>query len=379
MIARYSLLLPFEFTIDAELALPPLMLSLGGERIVVHQPQRALLDTRDLHPAAEAPVGEAPLKLLPAPRTPIRALTVDGKPAILANLLIVDFLRDSFERRRDAPLDQPSDPPFELAIAAANEVLRRIRLLARASNARMLSPHDVLWLLRYLKADETLIDDDPRLYREKWVAITDWKLTGITPRLWKAVSEVQAESVARVWEDLLLDADALFSEAGAAIILTHSALETFSKATLDRLARRSATPAQLWEFFFQRRREPPMEVQLDVLLKAFAGHSLKERNDLWQAFRQLQEARNNFAHRGQALINGQPVTRVDLSRMLAATRDTIDWVETFLPLEWRRPVYKETATFAWDRATFEMEDPRMEARVTFDSRGPRATPKTEMP
>jgi hypothetical protein len=379
MIARYSLLLPFEFTMDAELVLPPLTLSLGGERIVVHQPQRALLDTRDLHPAAEAPIGEAPLKLLPAPPTPIHSLTVDGKPAILANLLIVDFLRDRFERRRDAPLDQPSDPPFEHAVAAANEVLRRIRLLARVSNARILNPDDVLWLLRYLKTDETPVDDDPVLYREKWVALHDWKLAGITPRLWQAVSEAQGESVTRVWEDLLLDADALFSEAGAAIVLAHSALETFSKATLDRLARRSATPVKLWEFFFQHKREPRMEVQLDVLLEAFTGHSLKERNDLWQAFKQLQEARNSFAHRGQALIKGQPVTRDDLSRMLAATRDTIDWVETFLPLEWRRPVYLETATFALDKATFEMDDPRMEARVTFESRGLRPTTKTEMP
>ena len=332
-----------------------------------------------MHPAATAPFGELPLKLLPAPPSPIPALTVDDKPAILANLLIVDFIRDRFERRRDAPPDQPRDPPFELAVAAANEVLRRIRLLTRASNARLLNSADVLWLLRYLNADETPVDDDPRLYREQWVSLHDWKLAGITPRLWQAVSEIQAEPVARVWEALLLDADALFSEVGVAIILAHSALETFSRATLDRLARSSPTPSKLWGFFFQRRREPPMEAQLDVLLEVFTGRSLKERNDLWMAFKKLQEARNSFAHRGEAQIDGQSVTRHELSLMLSATRDTIDWIETFLPLEWRRPVYLETASFALDRATFEMDDPRMEARFSFESRGPRPTTKTKVP
>jgi hypothetical protein len=379
MIARYSLLLPFEFTCDAELALPPLSLSLGGERIAVHHPERALLNPHDLHAASEAPIGEAPLKLMPAPRVPVRSITVDGRPAILANLLTVDIFRENFERRRDAPLDQPADPPFELAVAAANEVLGRIRLLSRASNARLLNPDDVLWLLRYLRDDETLVDADPVLYRERWVTLGEWKLSGITPRLWQAASELGGETVRRVWEHLLLDADALFSEVGAAIVLAHSALETFSKATLDRLAQRSATPAKLWEFFFQLKREPPMDAQLDVLLKAFTGRSLKERNDLWQAFKHLQEARNSFAHRGEALINGKPVTRDDLSHLLAATRDTIDWIETFLPQEWRRPVYGETAVFAWDRATFDTADPGMQARATLESRGPRPVTESEMP
>ena len=122
-----------------------------------------------------------------------------------------------------------------------------------------------------------------------------------------------------------------------------------------------------------------MEAQLDVLLEVFTGRSLKERNDLWMAFKKLQEARNSFAHRGEAQIDGQSVTRHELSLMLSATRDTIDWIETFLPLEWRRPVYLETASFALDRATFEMDDPRMEARFSFESRGPRPTTKTKVP
>ena len=379
MIARYSLLLPFEFTMDAELTLPPLSLSIGGERVAVHLPERAALNPRDLDASSEAPMGEAPLKLIPAARVPVRSITADGKPAVLANLLTVDFFRDNFERQRDSPPDHPADPPFELAVAAANEVLGRIRLLSRASNARLLNPDDVLWLLRYLRDDEELVDEDPFLYRERWVALSDWKLSGITQHLWQAASELRAEPIKRVWEALLLDADALFSEAGAAIVLAHSALETFSKATLDRLARQSATPVKLWKFLFRRRREPPMDVQLDELLEAFTGHSLKERTDLWQDFKHLQEARNSFAHRGEASINGKPITRDDLSRLLAATRETIDWVETFLPPEWRRPSYQETVSFVWDRATFDTDDPRMQARATFESRGPRPVPKLDMP
>ena len=232
---------------------------------------------------------------------------------------------------------------------------------------------------RYLRDDEHLVDEDPLLFRERWVTLSDWKLSGITPSLWQAVSELSAESVRRVWEDLLLDANALFSEVGAAIVLAHSALETFSKATLDKLAKQSATPVKLWEFFFKRKREPPMDAQLDELLEAFTGHSLKERTDLWQAFKRLQEARNSFAHRGEASIDGKPITRGDLSRILAATRETIDWVEALLPSDWRRPVYQETATFALDRAAFDTDDPRMQARATFESRGPRPMPESDIP
>lgn len=379
MIARYSLLLPFEFTLGADLILPTLKLSLGGERIVVHQPTRAMLDTRDLHPASEAPLGELPLKLMPAPPVPTFAVTVDGKPTIHANLLIVDFVRDQFDRRRDAPVGTSADPPVEQAIEAANEVLRRIRILARASNARLLNPGDVLWLLRYLRDDGALVDEDPLLYRERWVAIADWKLVGITPRLWTAASNLESRAVARVWEDLLLDADALFAEVGPAVVLAHSALETFARATLERLSQASSTPPRLWKFVFREGREPPLDAQLDELLHLFSGHSLKERNDLWHAYKTLKKARNSYAHHGEPMIEGRLVTRKDLLGLLAATRDIIDWVETFLPGEWRRPVYQETANFTLDKATFETDDPQIQARMDFETRGPRPLGKTEMP
>lgn len=379
MIARYSILLPFELTLDAELALPPLVLSIDGERVLVHQPTRALLDADDLHAASDAPVGELALKLVPGPKTPTYSVTVDGKPTIHANLLIVDFSRESFERRRDSPLTLPADPPAERAIEAANELLRRIRVLARASNARLLNPDDVLWLLRYLKEDETPVDDDPRLYRERWVNLADWRLVGITPRLWTAVSALASGDVRRVWEDLLLDADALFAEAGPALVLAQSALETFARATLERLFQASGMPSRLWAFLFRDGREPPLDAQLDELLVLLCGHSLKERNDLWEAYKTLKKARNSYAHGGEARIEGRPVTRTDLANLLVVVRDIIDWVETFLPAKWRRPSYEETATFALDKAMFSSDDPRLQARINFDSRTLGRPGKPEMP
>ena len=61
-------------------------LNLGGERIAVHLPQRALLDTRDLHPAATAPFGELPLKVRVLPRVRLRERCAQHRDGAAASL-----------------------------------------------------------------------------------------------------------------------------------------------------------------------------------------------------------------------------------------------------------------------------------------------------
>jgi hypothetical protein len=77
-------------------------------------------------------------------------------------------------------------------------------------------------------------------------------------------------------------------------------------------------------------KEPSTDEQFDVLLKIFSGKSLKDEPTLWEAFRNLKEARNNFVHKGRAEIGGKPVTSDVASRLVASTRDIIRWTEKLI-------------------------------------------------
>src|SRR6266851_6332484 len=99
-------------------------------------------------------------------------------------------------------------------------------------------------------------------------------------------------------------------------------------------------PAELWAFINDRgdyRKEPSVAEQYDQLLHALTGHSLKERQDLWEAFRNIRDARNSLMHEGALMLGGHPVSREQAFTLVGRAKQIADWIEGFLPVGARRP------------------------------------------
>ena len=101
-----------------------------------------------------------------------------------------------------------------------------------------------------------------------------------------------------IYISLVLDSEAALPDAGAAIALASTALETLIETHLGRLA--AAKCPELWSWIANRGHGPSTEEQFDVLLKIFSGKSLKDEKGLWDAFQRLQRARNKFVHTGKS-------------------------------------------------------------------------------
>src|ERR1019366_7247951 len=132
-----------------------------------------------------------------------------------------------------------------------------------------------------------------------------------------------------VWDQLLLDAFALLPEAGSAVVMAYSALETFISWGLEVLHERQQLPNQLWTWINKRdhwTKEPSVSEQFDALLRVFTGRSLKDENELWEAFTTLRKARNALAHEGTATASGVPVDGDTARRLVNNAAKIVKWV-----------------------------------------------------
>jgi hypothetical protein len=73
------------------------------------------------------------------------------------------------------------------------------------------------------------------------------------------------------------------------------------------------------------------------------GHSLKDDNQLWQAFRDLRKARNNFVHEGIAGIKNKQLTENQTIELLQKLEMIFLKIRDWLPekLQWELPKKRE--------------------------------------
>jgi hypothetical protein len=86
-----------------------------------------------------------------------------------------------------------------------------------------------------------------------------------------------------------------------------------------------------------------VEEQFDILLKELSGHSLKEEKAaLWEAFKNIKNARNKFVHEGIAKIGNSIVTADDAASLLHRVNEIISTVREWIPeeLKWPAPQVK---------------------------------------
>ena len=355
MIARFSIFTesPIYIPIDANLA--PFMLVREGRRVRVFPPRQAAISPealRSLDPAAFGSKVEG-LRAATQPVVARHVLLNDGH-VYRANLLVIDFFGDEFDRRADSEgvvvgEGPQTDPPLELAFAVANEILTKIRVLSRAQEVKPVRGSMTFWRLDYLDDREERLPRVEGLLRTKVATQVRFQVAALTRALWGSVTGLPDDFTDHTWDALLLDAEALLPDVGPAIAVANASLEIFSTWAIDQLQTENQfAPDGLWDWIFHRGdwyQNPSVEDRYDVLLKLMTGKSLKDEAQLWEGFKHLRKARNTFSHQGRPMIGNAEVSEAKAAELIAKAKAIVGWVEDLLPRRVRRPKHEEENRF----------------------------------
>jgi hypothetical protein len=341
MIARFRILLPYEFQIPQGAELQPHEFTYSGYRVTVYPPLQVALPPGALE--ASFPIlSEDVLEQLVSVNPPEvnHSIRINGVPTIRANMLQIDFHKNEFFRsRQDPQAGADEDPPSHLIFELVNTTLSSLRSITQASHIKSLNPESTLWRLDYLTDDlEELQPTSDKIHR-RVSANFRWQICGVNREVWDKVRIKLPAYRPPNWETLILDAESLLPDVGPSLVLAATALETLISVTLDHLTAESDLPKKLWQWINNRgdyRKEPSVEEQFDVLLKVLTNKSLKEESQLWEGFKNLKTARNSFVHDGKAAIGGREVTKDQAYSLVGRAREIADWLEALLPSDWRR-------------------------------------------
>ena len=264
---------------------------------------------------------------------------IEGVPTFQADVLAIDFVKDSFVRGKDDSID----PPTEVIQRAVDSILIRVRYTTKAEMIRPIRFSDCTWRIEYLRDDATELAKEVGLVRRRALNSFDARHIGLTPSKWADALALPHDCKAPPWEALLVDANYEMPSVGPAIVLAATALEVFASHILDELAPTNGIKPDLWAWLNGRkdhRLDPSVEEQFDSLLKILSGHSLKESLDLWDSFKNLKTARNNFVHGGVASIGGFAVDEKRARDLVAAASSIVQQIRKWLPAEVRWPAYE---------------------------------------
>lgn len=313
MIARIHILLPFALTVPEKEQYPIYEYSMDEYRIRLYPPEKS--EKADSYADAEN-------------------IKINGVTAFNADVLRIDFQKDSFNRAEYSDLD----PPAALIIDVANDFLSRLRFVANASKVKMIEFPNVNWNIRYLNDDETELDEEKGFVRGKFGRRFQYSYIVLNKEVWENVHSIAPGKNIPVWKTLLLDADSVLPEIGPAIILTFTALEVFISKTLDDLAATSNISDDLWKWINSRGylKDPSIEEKYDFLSHHLIGSSIKDNNKLWESFKHLRKARNSFAHDGIPMVGDEPVTEKSARNFIIKANEIINAIKEKLPeaLKW---------------------------------------------
>lgn len=264
-------------------------------------------------------------------------LTINEEPGFETDQLTIDFRKSDFNRSDKTE----SDPPMEIIGDLVNMFLVALRHLTQAREIHPLDFPHVTWSLKYLNDDESELEKAKGQFRGRGLSSFKLPATALTPQVWDAVHTLYPTFQPQRWRDLLLNAEDSIPDLGLMIVLSRTALEVFIAEALDRLAQDIPTLQAWWNWINGRgfRRNPSTEEQFSDLLQLLTGHNLQNDTYLWQSFKNLQEARNSFAHAGVAKVGGVPVTREQAIEYVKAARSITDLVSSWLPVERSEPQF----------------------------------------
>ena len=348
MIARFAVLLPFSFSIQEGLDMKPVEIEQEGYRILIHPPCQGSL-ANPIHPlmpnAYDLPATEIRLTPALAP-FPVKALNVNGRSTIVADLIVIDFFAQDFDRRKDSGGKDSQDQLVKIAFVLTDQMIDRLRLVTRSPWAKPVAVGFNSWRVDYCNDDGSELPAEADLIRGHSAFASNMRITHLSEEIWSLAWKEPNSVELRNWDKLLLDAVDLIDEMGAAIAVANSGIEAFAIWMNNLLASSSTMDMELWKWIEDRdhfQQNPSVKDRFDVILKTFTGHSLKENPELWQVLTDLRKARNSFMHEGAIRIakNREVLSKSEAHTLVSRSLDIVTWVEELLPAEHRRFIRKE--------------------------------------
>ncbi len=268
-------------------------------------------------------------------------LSINSVRAYQADILHINFYKNTFNRRKDVFCD----PPVDLIRRVANSFLMRMRIVTRSHIIRPIDFPGVSWNLQYLNDDESELEKNRELVRGRWARRFTFSWTGLSTEIWDEIHSLPVDYSPPHWESLLLDANAAMPDVGLGIVLAATALEVFISNILNKLAEKSPVHPEIWAWINSRSwwlKNPDTDEQFDELLKILGDFSLKDEKELWEAFKNLKKARNSFVHEGEAQIGSKPVSEDVARKLIAKAGKIVAYIKKKIPQELQWPEFKHT-------------------------------------
>ena len=372
MLARFRVLLPYYVSIPYQEYLQLKTFDTQYEEFEVkfYPPKMANVDSSITDVTSPVPLMDAIVELDEARIvTPISAIKINGREVIRANLIQVDLrVSREFLRPRN-PKDQ-IDPPLELCFQLVNSLIGRLKSVGRMAHVKFIDQDSAAgWRLEYLSDTGEKLPKDENLARIYTGHKMVWKISGIGSELWDLALSLPVGFELPVWHKLILDATAQLPDINTSVILASAALECFIQPALDVLAERSSIPTESWKWLKSREaawmRQPTAKEMFDQILYLLTGKSLrKDHPELWNAFDELRTVRNSIAHEGRAVLKKKKgkkdkieVTSEMAKLMVDNASKIIAWVESLLPAEYKRVMFKGETNWSLSRPATGPESP----------------------
>ena len=262
---------------------------------------------------------------------------INGKVAMNADALHIEFQKKRFDRTNN----KQTDPPLELIEEVTNDFMSRLRYATNASKVKLIKLSESNWTCTYLKDDGTELKKDKRYLRERGMRRFEFSYVALNNEIWENINSIPPGYNLPAWKTLLLDAESILPEIGPAIVLTFTALEVFISKILDDIVKHSGIESDFWEWINNRGylKEPSIEEKYDFLSSHLIGKSIKDDNQLWEAFKHIRRARNSFAHTGVAMIGEEIITIERTQIFIKKAKEIIEFIKNQIPEELRWPEF----------------------------------------
>lgn len=316
MLARVHVLLPYAFTIPEGEVFSIYQYELDGYIVRMYPPERS--DKADTHYEMES-------------------VLIDGVRAFNADVLRIDFYRESFDRAEDGQCD----PPPSLIRRVANDFLARLRYVTNASRAKLIEFPDGSWNIAYLNDEGSELEEEKGKVRGRGSRKFEFSFIAINKEVWNDIHSLEPNQPLPVWKNLLLDADAVLPDVGPAVVLTFTALEVFISKLLDDLASTGKINQELWAWINGRDylKRPSIEERYDFLCRHLLGMSIKDNEAMWEQFKHLRKARNSFAHDGIAKVGNEVVSTERCRGFIKTAQEILNAIKVELPEELKWPEF----------------------------------------
>lgn len=365
MLARFRVLLPYSFSIPYHdyVRLKPQELQYDEYKVKLYPPQMANVDASVTDVTSLVPLVDAVNELEEMTLiTPTSAIKINGQEVVRANLMQIDLIaaRD-FTRNRHGT--HVFDPPLELFFKLVNSVIGRLKSVGRMSNTKFIDLDTAAaWKIEYLTDDGQRLPRDETIFRIQTGHKLTWQISAMPADVWNLALILPVDFTLPIWHKLILDANAQLPDVNTSIVLANAALESFIRLSLDILAKGSSIPLESWKWVSNREdtlsKQPSAKEMFDQVLFLLTAKSLrKDQPELWKALDDLRDARNSMVHRGKAVTKKKTkkgTTSTDVTSNIAkvlvdSASRIISWVESLLPDEHQRLMFKGTINYSLAR------------------------------